>query len=68
MSGTKTYVDATARMLSEHYTVERVPMGIISNGDTLYVGYNNTIVSGDKLVVPSYGITLDDVVANQLKD
>ena len=60
--------DATARMLSEHYTVERVPMGIISNGDTLYVGYNNTIVSGDKLVVPSYGITLDDVVANQLKD
>jgi len=58
-------VNRAADMLSEHYTVERVPMAIVNNGDNIFLGYNNAIVNGDKMVVSKYGISLDDKVLEQ---
>lgn len=58
-------VDRAADMLSEHYNVERVPMAIVNNGENIFLGYNNAIVNGDKIVISKYGISLDDKIRKQ---
>jgi len=53
----------TAQFLSDYFTVHRVPFGMVNNGEEDYfISYNNALVSGDKMVVPSFGISLDEVV------